>query len=461
MADLSSETMDPYIQNFTHAYGTQRLYEFQQWYAHYHGYVSVVVCAYGIVCNIFNILVLTRKNMISTTNYILTGLAVADLLTMVSYVPFALQFYCIHGTQPTPDRNTKEWIYFFLFHINFTVTTHTTSIWLGVLLSVFRYAYVKSATNGSVACTLYRAKVLVGLVYLWSIVILVPNYLSIKTVSIPEPTTNRTYYDLMGIDTSTLYGDLITRLNFWLHALLIKIIPCALMSIFGFLLVGTMRHTQKRTKRLRRQSTRAQTGRNRNRAREHARTTRMLVVVIVLFLVTELPQGILALLSGLLPGFFEAFYVPLGDAMDIIALINNAINFTLYCSMSKQFRQTFLEILCPAIKRDPRSRLANGTSMIHDNNVGIHTRLVQEGWKGRGQKGLLQEAWKGRGQKGLLQEGWKGRGQKGLLQEGWKGRGQKGLLQEGWKGRGQKGFLQEGWKGRGQKGFLQEGWILI
>lgn len=37
-----------------------------------------------------NIAVLTRKEMRSPTNAILTGLAIADLLVMIDYVPFAL-----------------------------------------------------------------------------------------------------------------------------------------------------------------------------------------------------------------------------------------------------------------------------------------------------------------------------------------------------------------------------------
>ena len=93
-------------ENYTHIYGTEGLYEFQRWYARYHGYVSLLVCLYGIVTNVFNIIELTRKNMVSPTNLILTGLAITDLLTMISYVPFALNFYCIHGTDHSPDRNS-------------------------------------------------------------------------------------------------------------------------------------------------------------------------------------------------------------------------------------------------------------------------------------------------------------------------------------------------------------------
>ncbi len=53
-----------------------------------HGYVSIVVCVFGIVLNIMNIVVLTQKNMITSTNYILTALAIADMFTMVSKILF-------------------------------------------------------------------------------------------------------------------------------------------------------------------------------------------------------------------------------------------------------------------------------------------------------------------------------------------------------------------------------------
>lgn len=36
-----------------------------------------------------------------------------------------------------------------------------------------------------------------------------------------------------------------------------------------------------------------------------------------------------------------------GDLMDVLALLNSSINFILYCSMSRQFRQTFVLLFCP------------------------------------------------------------------------------------------------------------------
>ena len=72
------------------------------------------------------------------------------------------------------------------------------------------------------------------------------------------------------------------------------------------------------------------------------------MTIVVLFVVTELPQGALALCSGLIEHCFHSYYAPLGDTMDIVALINNGINFALYCTMSARFRQTFAGLISPS-----------------------------------------------------------------------------------------------------------------
>ena len=56
-------------------------------------------------------------------------------------------------------------------------------------------------------------------------------------------------------------------------------------------------------------------------------------------------QGILGVLAGLLGNqFFVECYTPLGEVMDMLALINCMVNFILYCTMSRQFRITFSKI---------------------------------------------------------------------------------------------------------------------
>ena len=49
--------------------------------------------------------------------------------------------------------------------------------------------------------------------------------------------------------------------------------------------------------------------------------------------------------------FYRECYNPLGDIMDMLALINCSTNFILYCFMSTQFRNT----LCKMLNRKGKS----------------------------------------------------------------------------------------------------------
>jgi hypothetical protein len=85
-----------------------------------HGYVSLVVCLFGSVANSLNIAVLTRREMTSPTNALLTGLAVADLLVMLEYIPFACHMYMPQNSwRPATDQYSYTWAFFVLFHSNF------------------------------------------------------------------------------------------------------------------------------------------------------------------------------------------------------------------------------------------------------------------------------------------------------------------------------------------------------
>ncbi|ELU07445.1 hypothetical protein CAPTEDRAFT_24794, partial [Capitella teleta] len=322
---------------------------FNRAYKGLHGYLAVVVCVFGIIANILNIAVLTRKNMISATNCILTGLAVSDGLTMVAYLPFALRFYVLYGTESSIERNTAGAMRFLLFYACFSVVVHTVSIWLTVTLAVFRYIFIKYPRQGAVLCSLFRAKVAVFLVYVITLVVCIPNFVTITVQGEPQSSNGTTaVLWFVGFKMETKADKFIHDFNFWIQAILVKLVPCFGLTILSILLVQTMKRAEARRKNLRQKSAPAPSASSSadssTRDRKTNRTTRMLLSVVVLFLLTEFPQGILNLLSGLLECFVNEVYNPLGDFMDILALINNGINFLLYCTMSKQFRDTFIEV---------------------------------------------------------------------------------------------------------------------
>jgi len=140
----------------------------------------------------------------------------------------------------------------------------------------------------------------------------------------------------------------ITSLNFWIQAVVVKLLPCFGLVILSALLMRALREAE-----IRRLHVRGREGRHDRRSKANSRTTRMLLLVVVLFLLSEFPQGVANLLNGVLEGFFDEIYLSLGDLLDIMVLVNNSINFVLYCTMNKLFRDTFTQLF--AVDRCRRS----------------------------------------------------------------------------------------------------------
>lgn len=329
------------------------LQRFGNAYTSVHGYVSISVCLFGAMANMANIIVLTRKNMISSTNFILTWLAIADLFTMLDYFPFAMHFYILKD-EDLEQLNTRGfgWICFLLFHGSFSIICHTIAVWLTIALAIFRFLYIWFPTKGSTLCTLDHAKKVIVVIIFGTVFMCIPNIIANgyghedKCVYSQNETDNSTM--ISGVDRIYMWAmrkggafDFNESLNFYVQASLMKIIPCIMLTLLTILLVVAMHRAYKRRMALKNKGKKEDAEKH----SEHNRTTLMLLSVVVLFLITELPQGIMTFLNTN-EDFLYNTYMPLGDLFDITALCNNAINFVLYCSMSTQFRTTFKDVFC-------------------------------------------------------------------------------------------------------------------
>lgn len=321
--------------------------------------------------------------MHTSINLILTWMAVSDMLTMVSYVPFAIHFYIEYSVDVlSSEKNTKMWMEYLLFHVNFSATTHTISIWLGVSLAIFRFIHLQSSETGNLVHVrrIIRARITIFAIIACSVLILIPNYLSTSLESFNKPNSTEKTYIIEDAKIGTPDVKLINFLNLCLYSIFAKFIPCFLMIIFGGLLLRTL-DMQVRVKR--RKMTKL--GVVINRPLHTSRTTVLLLVVMILFLITELPQGILILLSLFKKGFFAEIYIPLGDVMDMLALVNNAINFVLYCSMNREFRRTLLRIMSTRSLKHYRTHAqtnGTGTEMVTEavqkQSVMADTHITKE-----------------------------------------------------------------------------------
>lgn len=351
-------------------------------YAEIHGYISVLVCVFGIIANIANIVVLNKKHMRTSTNVILMWLAVADLCTMIEYVPFALRFYIFKDPDlEFPENKSYSWMCYLLFHADFSLTMHSMSIWLTIMLAIFRFLYVFFPTKGKEYCSIKHAKIIVTGVYISAVLVCIPNYISNywkaseKNIR-NENVTVYTFTQRKDIDENFL---IVFDLNYWVQSILIKLVPCFLLTVLTILLITALHKAHKRHVRLKSQGMRKDDVEQHD---EHFRTTAMLLAVVILFLITELPQGILTLLMIFMDTLHAEVYGPLGDILDIVALLNNAINFVLYCSMSRKFRDTFVATFCRCFTKDtenPQASLwAKRNLITTDNGAATKSTRVKE-----------------------------------------------------------------------------------
>ncbi|KAH8290763.1 hypothetical protein KR054_005675, partial [Drosophila jambulina] len=325
------------------------IYNWLRAYNSIHGYVSLMICIFGTIANILNIMVLTRKEMAKTPiNNILKWLAVADMFVMLEYIPYTSYQYIYMG--PGEKDLSYTWAVCLLIHMHFTQILHTISIGLTVTLAVWRYVAIRHPNGGCANFLLAHSREAILLPFILSPILCLPTYFVFKV---------RETYDVDSVNPEAMYhvyfdqDSVLYRFNFWIHSVIIKLLPCGILIVISTVLMHVLCEASRRRLKLRDYNNPAkyaiQLNLNESKSkkpprcdRRNDRTTLLLVAVLVLFLVTEFPQGLLGLLSGVMEKcFFAHCYPPFGELMDLLALINAAVGFVLYGLMSKQFRTTF------------------------------------------------------------------------------------------------------------------------
>lgn len=104
------------------------------------------------------------------------------------------------------------------------------------------------------------------------------------------------------------------------------------------------------------------------------KTTLMLVVVVTVFLLVEVPVALVTIAHVVINAFDIFKEVEVGVVLNYIKLFTNFLiiisypfNFTIYCSMSQKFRETFKDLL--ACKRQCWSKSASMRANANNNNI--------------------------------------------------------------------------------------------
>lgn len=196
-----------------------------------------------------------------------------------------------------------------------------------------------SALTTANRCSPQKTKITIFLTYILCPLVCLPLFVSLEITKLQKYTYDNdtiiqdkdlpTYTGLRHNATLyvTGYGEY-KVVSFWVYGVVIKLVPCILLSILSQRLISALWETKKRRKALlgdkiivlesadgKKQTKCFKQGKQ----QQTDRTTKMLLCVLILFLLTEFPQAILGLLSVLLGTAFEAqCYHPLGKSICVI-----------------------------------------------------------------------------------------------------------------------------------------------
>lgn len=257
-------------------------------------------------------------------------------------------------------------MYFVMFHNLFIIACHMMATSLTVSLAVFRYIFVCKHQLALSMCSMQRARITVLTVFIATIVLNIPYYFMYRVRDLHRGTQHKACYWVVSsefADNNPMYMNFVH----WLFGVVIKILPCILLAYLSTLIIIAMQKAKKRRARLLNNISRVI---DHDSSNEHNRTTMMLVAVVLCFIITEIPQGIVAWISAVDTYFYHNVYIHVGDIMDILVLINSAVNFILYCIMSQQFRDTFKSLfvakhLPPFFHRVKQHPNGGDYSMVH------------------------------------------------------------------------------------------------
>jgi len=278
------------------------------------------------------------------------------MVTMSTYIPYSIQFFIAYGSTYSPKRNNFEAACYLVFHAISTILSHTISIWLTVSVALFRCIYL-SAKNGKTLCSMKRAYMTIAVVCIGSVCLILPQILMFTVNEYKDPVTGKTWYVLDYDSKIIKRSETLTRVQYILMAIFVKIGPSFMLIILSAILVRILIKAQKNYQKMvgRKSSCNSQTrgssqtpcnGQSRSnekrRQKQTNQTTKLLTAVAIVFTLAELPQGILFGLTMIETEKYEQIFYPMGNLLDLMTIISCTVNFVLYSSMSHKYRIIFV-----------------------------------------------------------------------------------------------------------------------
>lgn len=300
-------------------------------------FVLPIICTFGIAGIILTVIVLSRKNMKTSTNCYLMALAIADLLFLVLLATILPSF--------TPSDHSQS-DYLFHIYINYAAIFMNicliASSWLTVMLAIERYVAICRPFLAARFCSVTKARVFIVSIFLFAVACRLANFWEYSVNSATDTTTNQTiiYHEPTDLSFNEMY---MTVYPWLVDGILSSVIPFVLLVSLNVRLIWEVRKSTQYIKRNLTQVGSASTAVQ----REELQITVMLISVIIVFFICQAPYVIYTATTSINkyasmgPGFLVFRAVTM-----FLLVLKSALNFILYCWFSEKFLGTLKRIFC-------------------------------------------------------------------------------------------------------------------
>ncbi|KAK6166751.1 hypothetical protein SNE40_023377 [Patella caerulea] len=277
------------------------------------------------------VFVLLQKHMWSATSFLLSAIAVFDSIAAITCIPTALYIFLKDLNKPVP----YGWCGFLYYKHVLQVTFHSASIWLTVVLGVFRYISVCYPFKATYWCTMRRAVIASSTSVFMAITINTPHWFVAVIQPMEYTNRNTSINGCLIINQWTSDVQTLIVLNIFLMCV-DQLLPYLLLMGITCQLVFTMKSQSQR---------RAELG-SRNTSTGTNTSSAMLLVILVAFLLVEIPFFIFTLwfiINKYINKNREFSPISYGDLWVITytaVIISSTSNFCIHCCIGTKFRRT-------------------------------------------------------------------------------------------------------------------------
>ncbi|XP_060663657.1 probable G-protein coupled receptor B0563.6 isoform X1 [Drosophila nasuta] len=303
-----------------------------------YGLMLPIICSLGIMGNVLNLIVLTRRNMRGTAYIYMRAYSTAALLAIVFAIPFGIRML-VHK-----DRGQWEEFgpAFYTAHLELFLGNGCLGVGVMMLLVLTIERYVSVCHPGCTRPVIGPPGLVVFLTSFLTFIIYLPSIFRgelIKCMLVPNNVFVYLRRDNTDYQRTLFYSVYKVMLE-----VIFKLIPTVLIAGLNLRIVLVYRRTCERRRQMVLSRINYVKDDDPRKFAEERRLFLLLGSTSILFLVCVSPMAILhmTIASEVLPSFpFQVFRA----LANLLELINYSITFYIYCLFSEDFRNTLMRTI--------------------------------------------------------------------------------------------------------------------